>query len=100
MAPFHWTCPYCDRDTTITDTYQNPEFSLTLQNAEGLRHFSGILIACPNPKCNKFTFSLNMYQYAYVQNPPGWRIGKKLQTWNLIPPSSAKVFPDYVPKPI
>ena len=27
-------------------------------------------------------------------------VGKPMQSWNLIPPSSAKAFPDYVPKPI
>ena len=30
----------------------------------------------------------------------GWVIGAPLQEWNLIPPSQAKVFPDYVPAAI
>jgi hypothetical protein len=45
-----------------------------------------------------------MWEYSYSKPEPGggsgWKIGKLLQTWNLIPPSTAKVFPDYVPKPI
>jgi hypothetical protein len=45
-----------------------------------------------------------MWEYSYSKPEPGggsgWKIGKLLQTWNLIPPSIAKVFPDYVPKPI
>jgi hypothetical protein len=39
-----------------------------------------------------------MAEYGVVGST--WRVGKHLQTWNLIPPSSAKVFPEYVPKPI
>jgi len=70
-------------------------------NSEGLRYFKYILIVCPNPKCRKFTLSLLMYEYVTSSAPPGaHRVGKLLQTWNLIPPSSAKVFPDYVPKVI
>jgi hypothetical protein len=37
----------------------------------------------------------------YQYNPSGPdKIGDILDSWNLIPPSTAKVFPDYVPQPI
>ncbi len=97
---FHWTRPYCDRDTTITnDSYSTGEFSLTLKNAVGLRNFGYILIVCPNLKCRKFTLSLMMFEYRNNPKPPD-RTGNPLESWNLIPPSMAKVFPDYVPQPI
>jgi hypothetical protein len=38
-----------------------------------------------------------MFEYLHSE---GWKVGKHLETWNLIPPSNAKVFPDYVPKAI
>jgi hypothetical protein len=100
---FYWTCPYCDRDTTITDTYQTNEFSLTLDNADGHRKFVALIVVCPNPKCQKFTLRLDMYKYERTEDQLGnarWRTGPQLQTWKLIPPSNAKVFPEYVPKPI
>jgi hypothetical protein len=98
MAPFHWTCPYCDRDTTITDSYSADHFDLTKTTAEGCRHFTTLLIVCPNPKCAKFTLQIKMFEYGFVS--PTWVEGKELESWNLIPPSTAKVLPDYVPKPI
>jgi Domain of unknown function (DUF4145) len=96
---FHWTCPYCDRDTTITDSYSTDTFSLQLHTTDGFRYFTTQLIVCPNPKCLKFVLSITMYEYS-VSASGLWRKGKYLETWNLIPPSSAKVFPDYVPQPI
>lgn len=96
---FHWTCPYCDRDTTITDTFDADSFELTLKNAIGPRYFASLLIVCPNPECQLFTLTLTMYERK--NNPHGAnRTGPPLEEWSLIPPSSAKAFPDYVPEPI
>lgn len=103
---FHWTCPFCDRDTTATgEDYQRGHFELNHKSSDGFRYFKTMLIVCPNPKCKMFTLTLAMYEYTFVNPVPpavgaGWRVGKKLQEWNLIPPSNAKVFPDYIPKPV
>jgi hypothetical protein len=40
-----------------------------------------------------------MYEYKPNTRGPD-RTGPPLERWNLIPPSSAKVFPDYIPQPI
>jgi hypothetical protein len=98
MPPFDWTCPYCDRDTTITDTFEESSFTLTTKNADGPRHFRALLVVCPNPKCRKFTLQLTMREYG--PKGPSWYAGKHLQAWSLVPPSQAKAFPDYVPQPI
>lgn len=97
MTSFHWTCPYCDRDTTITGTVATGSFGLTMNNADGDRWFSYQLIVCPSLNCRRFTLTLFMFEYLHSE---GWKVGKHLETWNLIPPSNAKVFPDYVPKAI
>ncbi len=100
---FYWTCPFCDRDTTITYTCATDHFNLQLDNADGGRYFATQLIVCPNPKCRKFALALSMYEYDKSADQYGrerWALGKFLRTWNLIPPSSAKVFPGYVPKAV
>jgi hypothetical protein len=97
---FHWTCPYCDRDTTITDTYASNKFNLALKNAEGQRQFKTFIVVCPNPKCQKFTLRITMHEADFTQTGPDKITTQPLETWNLIPPSTAKVFPDYVPQPI
>src|SRR5438067_237160 len=95
---FYWTCPYCDRDTTITSTFHTANFALTMENANGKRYFTSTLVVCPNPKCRQFTLKLEMNELGMVATSQV--VGKKIQTWNLVPPSSARVFPDYVPKPV
>ncbi len=96
---FHWTCPYCDRDTTITDSCSTDSFDLTLKNSEGRRRFTSMLIVCPNPKCQRFTLEISMFSLIFNSRGPD-KVGDHLQTWNLVPPSIAKVFPTYVPQPI
>ncbi len=99
MAPFHWTCPYCDRDTTITNSdYETPSFTLTTANSEGKKYFLATIIVCPNPKCKKFTLTLRMREYKITSGQVHG--GDIIKEWNLVPPSSAKVFPDYVPEAI
>jgi hypothetical protein len=97
---FHWTCPYCDRDTTITNTYSTSHFDLKMGNAEGQRRFRTLLIVCPNPKCQKFALTISMHKATLTTGAMERIVKEPLTEWNLIPPSSAKVFPDYVPKPI
>jgi hypothetical protein len=41
-----------------------------------------------------------MYEAEFTSTGPDKFSPKPLQMWNLIPPSRAKVFPDYVPQPI
>jgi hypothetical protein len=97
---FHWTCPYCDRDTTITDTYGTDYFDLKLKNAEGFRRFKSLIVVCPNPKCQQFTLRITKHAADWSSAGLTAVVDVPLQTWNLIPPSNAKAFPDYVPKPI
>jgi hypothetical protein len=96
---FYWTCPYCDRDTTITDTYNTDTFNLRLKNAEGFRHFKAVMVVCPNQRCRRFALTLYMYDIEFTSAGPD-KLKDLLETWKLIPPSSAKVFPEYVPQPI
>jgi Domain of unknown function (DUF4145) len=97
---FNWTCPYCGRDTTINSTYSTNHFDLTIDNASGGQRFISVLIVCPNPKCKKFTLTVRRFEakfYAHVEPTVSEKVE---QTWNLIPPSTAKVFPEYVPQAI
>lgn len=100
MSPFSWTCPYCDRDTTITGTYSTDHFDLRIENAEGQRRFRTLLVVCPNSKCRKFTLRMTMHEARFMSSGPDVMADEPLESWNLIPPSFAKVFPDYVPKPV
>jgi hypothetical protein len=67
-------------------------------NKHGPRVISLRFIACPNPKCKEFTLSATMAEYGKTRAVHS--VGKVLEHWQLVPPSSAKAFPDYVPSPI
>lgn len=96
---FSWTCPYCNRPTTITDN-DSQAFSTTsyTESSDGKPYLSGIFIVCPNTECKRLTISLSMYKTEIIRG--NRQATGKLKTWSLMPPSKAKAFPPYVPKPI
>jgi len=61
-------------------------------------------IVCPNEDCKKFTLRVLLWKSRLEQADRMSKekiVGDKpLYSWDLIPPSDAKVLPDYVPKPI
>lgn len=101
MTTQAWTCPFCNRDTTITDNDSSSGSDcLLIPNRSGSKILNIFWIVCPNPKCKKFTLSLSLHEYPLDKDRRGYFVGKRLDSWNLIPPSRAKVFPDYVPEAI
>ncbi len=103
MKPFKWQCPYCNHHSTIKDdNFHTSNTRLTIENVEGNRALYSEFIVCPNPDCNKYTLSSYLFPTENEWNGARhiWNDGEMIKHWNLIPQSNAKVFPDYVPKPI
>ena len=96
-TPFPWTCPFCGRFTTITDAdydYSHTEHQVA-DAIHGRRAVETHMVQCPNPDCARATIwvaTTPLSSYGLAQGA--------LQEWRLIPPSDAKVFPDYVPADI
>ena len=96
---FNWVCPFCDHHSVITDSvYRSDDFYFGIPNSEGCRYIKSIFIVCPNPKCKRFTFAVQMAEAKVSAGK--WLRGKPIKQWELIPPSRAVTFPNYVPKPI
>ncbi len=94
MSVFPWTCPFCNHDTTITDTYHfYRDDWCTLTNRHGPRRVDHQFIVCPNPECREFTLTILMYKR--LESDPSYV--KRVAIWPLIPPSNAKPFPSYIP---
>ena len=94
-----WTCPHCERPTTVTDQdVTSSELDVNLKNPLGPQRFTISVVRCPNPTCKKLTVHATQFSLKAV----GTRLhrDKQVDQWRLIPQSAAKVFPDYVPKPI
>lgn len=99
---FDFQCPYCNRHSAITDErFDIWTNRITIPNAEGDQVFRGVVIVCPNPKCRKIKFSMTRGSFGgYSPGVSDPKIAKKFNEWDLLPPSSARPLPDYVPNPI
>lgn len=102
IKPFSWTCTYCNQPTTIVDeNYQSFVNDLFHTSASGRLYVQGVDIVCPNTKCRQRTFKISTYKsLPDTKKGYGYVIGPRIKTWNLLPSSKAKPYPEYVPKPI
>jgi hypothetical protein len=98
MKPFSWRCPYCNHDATIGDSDHDVSHNyFTIENAEGLRALVSIFIVCPNPECKKYALAVSLHELTVAGR---YEAGRLITSWRLVPPSKAKPFPSYIPRPI
>ncbi|MHB8050877.1 MAG: DUF4145 domain-containing protein [Coriobacteriia bacterium] len=100
MEKFSWQCPYCDRHATITSSNFS-EFADIWDdgNKDGRICMLTTVTTCPNPECGEYEIESRLFRYDLTGNTYG-PVGEALLEWHLKPSSSARVFPDYIPKPI
>lgn len=97
---FNWTCPHCQRHVTITNTVVSNRTTLYHKNADGRHTLITTFVVCPNPKCMKYTLDIRLHKSEQGPTPQDERIKELVNNWRLVPPSNAKVFPDYIPQPL
>jgi len=96
---FAWTCPYCNRAATITDSnVTNSTNTFNDGNKYGLLALRWSAVTCPNPICNEVEIRALLSKASH--NPSTHLVGEPLIEWQLRPQSKAQAFPDYIPKPI
>jgi len=96
---FNWTCPHCQRHVTITNTICGEHTTLYHKNADGRLTLATTFIVCPNPECNKYTLEAQLHK-SHWDGIGNEILDDLVKKWRLVPPSSAKVFPEYIPKPL
>ena len=98
-----WTCPFCGRDTTLTEKNVSLELhSFRCENkTDGWLGLQSFVRVCPNPLCREFAIETSLYETRYSQEKGrDITIGKPIDHWKLRPLSSARVFPSYIPEPL
>lgn len=96
---YDWTCPFCDRHSVLSaSNLKSEEVWLGISSASGKKKVTINYIVCSNPACKRFV--LSAYLATYTSDGHGASTGPTEQSWSLVPPSAAKVFPDYIPRPI
>ena len=98
-----YTCPYCNRPTTLTTPNYNTfwrEININTahySNKKG-RGLKFVAITCPNPSCKQLR--LEVYLTSTIEGQYGTKEGKAITSWLLMPSSTAKPQPTYIPRPI
>lgn len=100
MKPFSWSCPFCNRNATITGAdFFSEKIVLGIDTKHGDVVTNIRYIVCPNSECKEFTLDASLHKW--VNTPSvGWIAGDLIKKWDLIPSSKAKIFPKYIPEPI
>lgn len=99
---FPWTCPYCNRDATITGSnFSRDEHHFEKNNKDGILCITSTVVVCPNEACKEYTISASLHE-SYRDPTSGTQraFEPPLLSWNLKPRSHARVFPSYIPKAI
>jgi len=71
---------------------------MTIDNSFGNRILRLEWVICPNEDCNKISLDAILQECNWEAGE--YKAGKNLQYWRLLPGSYAKVYPDYIPKPL
>ncbi|MCJ2125101.1 DUF4145 domain-containing protein [Methylobacterium sp. J-077] len=99
--PFQWTCEFCNRSQVATT--ENAKLTHRLldvgKSLYGKLYVGSYLIRCLGSECNQVTYGTSIFQ-ANIDHNGNFRLGSELAFWQLLPESSAKFQPDYIPKPL
>jgi hypothetical protein len=96
-----WTCPFCNRPTTITEHDINKGDSI-LHDETYLRTvgFAWFSVRCPNTECRRFSLEIETQRWLMYPNSTTVREKRELSTWALLPESNVRPQPPYIPEPI
>eukprot|EP01029_Cantina_marsupialis_P002668 TRINITY_DN1253_c0_g1_i7.p2 TRINITY_DN1253_c0_g1~~TRINITY_DN1253_c0_g1_i7.p2 ORF type:complete len:239 (-),score=38.14 TRINITY_DN1253_c0_g1_i7:2002-2718(-) len=98
MGNFNWTCPYCGRATTIVDSNQKiSSVDFDIQNVHGDLRLKNHFIVCPNEECKKLTLLAELFTTEWTANWETKLTKDTVNSWNLMPDSFAKQYPEYIP---
>ena len=91
---FEWTCPFCGRDTTITEGNSASNAAIiNTDNFDIRKYVRGDYVRCPNEKCHKYTLTVSAGDAVFRGPYPEY---KQKHVWKLIPESNAKPYPEYI----
>jgi hypothetical protein len=94
-----WTCPFCGQHATITrSSISTCDHQFDEENKHGARVLKTRVVVCPNTDCREFTLVATLH--GYVEISGAWHLAAAERTWQLIPASEARVFPNYIPQAV
>lgn len=100
--PYPWQCSYCGKHATIQPEHNDQRNSVDVPLlSQGAKHAMMIeVIVCPNPECTRPQIDVGWFKTEYNQYRGNEVVGDPLNVWHLLPRSTAKPQPEYIPSAI
>lgn len=98
-----WECAYCGHKQLEDDKNAALQDHALHIGATDLGHIGVLVLAkrCLNDACNKLTLMVGYGENYYNRNSGQYETNKNLyEVWHLLPASSAKPQPDYIPEAV
>jgi len=97
---FSWSCPYCSRDATITDSnFMSGVHFFNHDNKDGPLGIRTKVITCPNEDCREYMITGSLHE-SYFNGHGRVIQDEVLMSWSMKPSSLARQFPTYIPKAV
>lgn len=99
----NWSCPYCGQAQVIaTERHYRGGGPLYIKNwVDGAPGYIVEAIVCANSACRKLSVDFCVvHMNEHTLHLPSPKIIDLYQHWSLLPASSAKPQPDFIPKPL
>jgi hypothetical protein len=101
MPGISWTCPHCGRPVTLTESNVSEKATFhNVDNAQQKHAFLTTVYVCPNPQCDKYAVRFAEHHANGHIYGTGLSVGELIHEWDLVPPSRARVLPNYIPSGI
>ncbi len=101
MKPTNWKCPYCGHAQVVTENTFSEDVVFIENDLSKYGMLGGRIIStvCSNGDCKEITlkFSVHKREHVYMQ---GIVLTKMIHSWSLLPESTAKPQPHYIPQAI
>ena len=98
MTDFNWRCPYCDAYQTVTSEKRSTG-TINFRVGNNVHSFFGLLafaIGCSNPECKEVQVQVSIAPEK--QSNTDLELSKTFYSKRLLPDSSAKPQPAYIPR--
>lgn len=102
MTNFNWTCPHCNMPQIVTDDNLHSEWVQLHVGKIDLGETGSRIVAigCLNGACKKMTLTANLTKNFYDQFGNAREGDIVINTWRLMPESTAVPQPPYIPTPL
>jgi hypothetical protein len=102
MNPFNWTCPHCNKPQVVTNANYYESRRPISNPSSSLGDLATVVmsIVCLNTECEKVMLKILLFKRDDYAGTDAFKLVEQIGEWRLIPESSAKPQPEFIPADI